>query len=61
MANRSESIGEIIENLKRDNVTLEQIEKELDYRSEAGKDSRWDDNLFEYSTDELESIEVNWK
>ena len=51
---------EMIAILKYRNVTLEQISSELDYREQAGEYSRWDDDLLEYSTEELQEVENNW-
>jgi len=50
-----------IARLKADGVTLEQISEELDYRGNAAEGSRWDDDLYEYSTEELTEIEIAWE
>lgn len=54
-----ETIAEMIRKLKADGITLEEVAEELNYRDNAN-DSKWDDNLFEYSTEELELIEQFW-
>jgi hypothetical protein len=38
-------------------MTLDQISKELDYRDNAAEDCKWDDDLFEYSYEELSVLE----
>lgn len=48
-----------MERLKEDGITLEQISEELSYR-EGAPDTTWDDNLFEYTTSELEYVEQHW-
>ena len=52
-------IAEMIRKLKADGITLEEVAEELNYRHNAN-DLKWDDNLFEYSTEELELIEQFW-
>ena len=52
---------EMIAVLRYHNVTLRQIKKELDYRNQADINSRWDDDLFEYETEELQEIKQHWK
>jgi len=47
----------MVEKLKADGVTLKQIGKELNYRNNAAPGCRWDDNLYQYTTEELEQIE----
>jgi len=54
-----ETIAEMIRKLKADGITLEEVAEELNYRDNANV-SKWDDNLFEYSTEELELIEQFW-
>lgn len=56
----TEPINYYIERLKAVGVNLTQISEELNYRDEAGKESRWDDDLYDYSTDDLEQIELAW-
>lgn len=56
-----EPVVDIIENLKREGVTLNDIHNELDYRDRASCENKWDDNLYEYSTEELQEIEVKWE
>jgi hypothetical protein len=48
-----------IDQLKQDGVTLKQIQTELDYRDVSNYG--WYDDLYEYSTEELEQIENEWK
>ena len=50
-----------IENLKASKITLKQVAEEIDYRDKAGEGSRWDNDLYDYSTEELVEIESNWK
>lgn len=50
---------EMIHRLQRDGVHLTAISAELDYRDRAN-DLTWDDNLYEYTTDELGDIEELW-
>ena len=54
-----EYVKEMILALRQDGITLEAIEKELEYRDNAS-DSKWDDNLFQYTTEELADIEELW-
>jgi hypothetical protein len=61
MSNVKETVSEMIAVLKYNNVTLKQVSKELDYRDQADINSRWDDDLFEYETEELQEIEQHWK
>ena len=56
-----ETAQEMIAVLKYHNVTLKQISKELDYRSQAAEDMKWDDDLYEYKTEELQEVEQHWK
>ena len=49
-----------MEQMKIDGVTLSEIYEELDYRDQADCNSRWNDNLYEYSTSELEQIASWW-
>lgn len=62
-AKKEYCINTICPNLKKDGVTLEQIQKELDFREMNqifdGRDG-WDDNLLDYSTEELTDVEVLW-
>ena len=55
-----EKVKEMILNLKADGIYLEDISKELDYRDNAIEGARWDDNLYDYSTEELDKIEELW-
>ena len=48
---------EEIQKLINDGVTLEQISEELNYREMASADSAWDDDLYGYTTSELEEFE----
>ena len=53
----------IIPNLKNAGVTLDQLSEELDYRDRNGiTEARegWDDDLYFYSTEELEDAEELW-
>ena len=53
----------IIPNLKNAGVTLDQLSEELDYRDRNGiTEARegWDDDLYLYSTEELEDAEELW-
>ena len=53
----------IIPDLKNAGVTLEQLSEELDYRDRNGiTEARegWDDDLYLYSTEELEDAEELW-
>ena len=61
MSKVKESVSEMIAVLKYRNVTLKQVSKELDYRSQATEDMKWDDDLYEYETEELQEIEQHWK
>lgn len=56
----NESVQDIITVLKHRNVTLQQVSDELDYRDQASEGSKWDDDLYEYETSELEEIEEYW-
>ena len=49
-----------IEQMKKYGITLDSIAEELNYRDGAGDDSRWDNKLYPYTTEELEKIEINW-
>jgi DNA-binding transcriptional MerR regulator len=51
---------ETIAMLKEVGVNLADVSKELDYRDNA-PDSRWDDALHVYSTEELQEIETLWE
>lgn len=53
-------VKEMIQQLKEDSVTLNHIQNELDYRENSSSDMKWDDNLYEYTTDELLSMEQTW-
>jgi len=53
-------VKEMIQQLKEDGVTLNHIQNELDYRENSSSDMKWDDNLYEYTTDELLSMEQTW-
>lgn len=48
----------LAEKLSADGVTLERIGEELNYRENASDGCRWDDDLHEYTTGELEQIEA---
>lgn len=53
----------IIPNLKNAGVTLDQLSEELDYRDRNGITKAregWDDDLYFYSTKELEGAEELW-
>ena len=53
----------IIPNLKNAGVTLDQLSEELDCRDRNGiTEARevWDDDLYFYSTEELEDAEELW-
>ena len=53
----------IIPELKEIGVTLEQLSEELNYRDRAGiieAREGWDDDLYFYSTEELEYAEELW-
>lgn len=54
------NIDSIVERLRRDGVTIKQISDELNYREIASSDTRWDDDLCEYDTEELKDIERFW-
>jgi hypothetical protein len=54
-----EQTAKMIQNLRTDGITLTDITEELDYRDRANG-NRWDDNLFEYSDEELADIEQTW-
>ena len=60
MMNATMDVQIEIDRLKNAGVRVEVISKELDYRDNAGDDARWDDNLFEYDSDELHQIEAVW-
>jgi len=47
-----------IKYLRESGVTLERVQEELDYRDSSNLS--WDSDLYEYSTEELEEMEVNW-
>lgn len=49
-----------MQRLKDAGVSIDDITEELNYRDRAGDATRWDDNLFEYSGDELSEIEEAW-
>ena len=53
MSKVKETAQEMIAVLKYHNVTLRQVKKELDYRDQAASDMKWDDDLYEYETEEL--------
>ena len=58
-------ISNTIPYLKNMCVTLKRIKEELDYRDRVGMDSDenkcgWDDDLYQFSTKELEDIETIW-
>lgn len=46
--------------LRKDGITLTDIENELEYRDNAAEGMNWDDNLFEYTYEELADIEQLW-
>ena len=52
---------EEIRTLKSCGITLNEISEELNYRDNASEGMRWDDNLYEYATGELEEIEKIWE
>ena len=60
MSKVKESVSEMIAALKCRNIILKQISKELDYRDQS-IDGRWDNDLYEYETEELQEIEAHWK
>lgn len=51
-------ISEIVKKLKGNEICLEDIEKELDYRDNSHYN--WNDDLCEYSTEELGDVEQIW-
>ncbi len=53
---KNANIPEVSHKLVKDGVTLIQISKELNYRENSNMNL--DDDLFEYTTDELEGIEL---
>ena len=60
---RKYCMGTIIPDLKNAGVTLEQLSEELYYRDRNGiTEARegWDDDLYLYSTEELEDAEELW-
>lgn len=40
---------------------MQSVREELNYRDQAGSDSRWDDDLYEYTTEELQAIEISYE
>ena len=54
------STAKAINELTLSDITLQDVSNELDYR-ENSNDNRWDDNLYEFSTDELNRIECVWR
>lgn len=50
-----DEVESTVKKLIQNGVTLKQISKELDFRENSSMN--WDDDLFEYSTEELEEIE----
>lgn len=52
-------ILETVIRMKADGITLNDISEELTYRDRTGDSQKWDDNLYDYSTDELEEIEIS--
>lgn len=49
-----------IERFIRNGIALADVGEELNYRENAAHEMRWDDNLYEYSTEELERVETLW-
>lgn len=56
----SEELNKNMEQMKVDGITLSDIYEELEYRDQAGDSNRWSDDLFEYSSSELEQIASWW-
>ena len=57
-------MNNIILELKKIGVTLEDIHDELDYRGQANVldgIGGWNDGLIYYSTEELQNIELYWE
>lgn len=54
------STAKAIKELTLSGIALQAISNELDYR-ENSNGNRWDDNLYEFSTDELDKIECVWR
>jgi len=52
--------AKLIKNLRINDICLTDVENELDYRDQAASDMKWDDNLYEYTTEELADIEELW-
>lgn len=50
-----------IDRFIRDEISLDDVGEELSYREEAAADMKWNDYLYEYSTDELQAIELGWE
>lgn len=44
-----------------DGISLDDVAEELCYRKNAAADMKWNDYLYEYSTDELQAIEMGWE